>query len=199
MRRQGRRVASRCRSRRHSSSPDMPGSIQSSTTRSKASSATSTSASSPSAGDGHAQALGGEVVADQLRQRRPRPRRPEYAADAQYLIRHLAPVNASRRQSLRMSVRGGVVALRPVVGQRHAVHEVVHVLGDVGGVVADALDVLGGEQQMRAQADVARVLHHVGEELAEQRIVHGVDALVAAPHGDRPSRRRARHRRRARP
>ena len=66
-----------------------------------------------------------------------------------------------------------------------AVHEVVDVLGDVGGVVADALDVLGAEQQMRAQADVARILHHVGEQLAKQRIVHGVDPLVLPPHPHR--------------
>ena len=51
-------------------------------------------------------------------------------------------------------------------------------------MVADALDVLGREQQVRAQADVARILHHVGEQLAEQRIVHGVDTLVATPHGN---------------
>ena len=56
-----------------------------------------------------------------------------------------------------------------------AVHEVMDGFGDVGRVVADALDVLGAEQQVRAEADVARVLHHVGQQLAEQRIVDGVD------------------------
>ena len=34
-------------------------------------------------------------------------------------------------------------------------------------------------------ADVARILHHVGQELAEQRVVDGVDLLVAAPHRER--------------
>ena len=72
------------------------------------------------------------------------------------------------------------VALRPLVGERAAVDHVVHRLGDVGGVVADALDVLGAEQQMRAERDVARILHHVGEQLAEQRGVDRVDLLVAA-------------------
>ena len=61
-------------------------------------------------------------------------------------------------------------------------HQIVHILGDVGAVVADALDVLGGERRCRAQADVARILHHVGEKLAKKGIVHGIDALVVAPH-----------------
>ncbi|ESY33756.1 hypothetical protein X749_02670 [Mesorhizobium sp. LNJC391B00] len=53
------------------------------------------------------------------------------------------------------------------------------VLGNVGGVVADALDVLGAKQQMRARRDVARIFHHVGQKLAKQRGVHGVDLVVA--------------------
>ncbi len=57
----------------------------------------------------------------------------------------------------------------------------MHDLGDVGGVVADALDVLGDEQQVRAGGDVARVLHHVGQQLAEQAGVHLVHLLVPAP------------------
>ena len=38
---------------------------------------------------------------------------------------------------------------RPV--DLHAVDQVVDLLGDVGGVVADALDVLGDEQQVRCR------------------------------------------------
>ncbi len=38
---------------------------------------------------------------------------------------------------------------------------------------------------MRAEADIARVLHHVREQLPEQGVVHGVDLLVVAPHGER--------------
>ena len=34
-------------------------------------------------------------------------------------------------------------------------------------------------------ADVARVLHHVGEELAEQARIHLVELLVAPPDGER--------------
>ena len=63
--------------------------------------------------------------------------------------------------------------------------EVVDRLRDVGGVVADPLDVLGAEQEMSAERNVARILHHVGEELAEQRGIEGVDLIVALPHVER--------------
>jgi hypothetical protein len=36
-------------------------------------------------------------------------------------------------------------------------------LGDIGGMVADALEVLGDEQQVRARRDMSPVLHHVGD------------------------------------
>src|ERR1051325_12228492 len=65
----------------------------------------------------------------------------------------------------------GTVALRPLIGERAALADVVDSLGNVGGVVAHALDVLRAEEQMRAERDVARVFHHVGEKLAEQRVV----------------------------
>jgi hypothetical protein len=52
-------------------------------------------------------------------------------------------------------------------------------LGDVGGVVADPLEVLGDEQQVGAGVDRARVAHHVGEQFAEQAVVVLVDLLVA--------------------
>ena len=58
----------------------------------------------------------------------------------------------------------------------------MHRLGDVGGVVADALDVLGAEQKMRAERDVARIFHHVGQELAEERGIERVDGTVPLPH-----------------
>ena len=64
---------------------------------------------------------------------------------------------------------------------------VEHRLGDVGGVVADPLDVLGAEQQMRAEPDVARILHHVGQQFAEQRGADGVDLLVAASRPPSPT------------
>ena len=53
-------------------------------------------------------------------------------------------------------------------------------------MVADALYVLGNEQQMRAGRYVARILHHVGEQFAKQSRVHLVDLLVAMPNIDSP-------------
>ena len=49
-------------------------------------------------------------------------------------------------------------------------------------VVAAALDILGDEQKMGAQADGARIFHHVGEKFAEQAVVDFVDLAVAVPH-----------------
>src|SRR5829696_1409656 len=77
--------------------------------------------------------------------------------------------------------KAGAVVLRPLGLEGLPGHEVVDGLGDVGGVVADALDVLGAEQEMRAERDVARVLHHISEELAEERGVERVDRTVALP------------------
>jgi len=58
-------------------------------------------------------------------------------------------------------------------------------LGDVGRVVADPLQILGDEQQMRRLADVVRVFHHVREQGAEDRIVEIIDRLVAFAHPHR--------------
>src|SRR5262249_11531467 len=78
--------------------------------------------------------------------------------------------------------RAGQVRLGPFSPDRLAVDEIVDVLGDVGGMVADALEVLGAEQEMRAQPDGARILHHVGKELAEDRVVERIELLIAAPY-----------------
>src|ERR1700722_13926393 len=52
---------------------------------------------------------------------------------------------------------------------------------NIGSMVADALKILCTEQEMRTEGDVARILHHVREKLAEERRVHGVYLLVARP------------------
>ena len=57
----------------------------------------------------------------------------------------------------------------------------MHRFGDVSGVVAHALDVLGAEHQVDAEGDIARVFHHIGQQLAEDRGADRVDLLVAAP------------------
>jgi len=42
-----------------------------------------------------------------------------------------------------------------------------HVLGDVGGVIADPLEVAGDEDQVQRGLDGAGVLEHVGQQFAE--------------------------------
>src|SRR3546814_19939536 len=56
------------------------------------------------------------------------------------------------------------VPLRTATADALSGRQVMGGLGDVGGMVADALDVLGDDQQMCAWRDVARILHHVGEQ-----------------------------------
>src|SRR3546814_17843174 len=61
------------------------------------------------------------------------------------------------------------VVLRAAAADALSGRQVMSRFRDVGGMVADALDVLGDEQQMRAWRDVERVFHHVGPQLADQR------------------------------
>src|SRR5436190_11551501 len=79
----------------------------------------------------------------------------------------------------------GFVSLGAIRGEHVARDHVVRGLGDVGRVVADALEVLGAEEEMRAEADAARVLHHVGQQLAKERGVQRVDSAVGPPHLER--------------
>ena len=75
--------------------------------------------------------------------------------------------------------------LRTFARQRRAGDEVEHRFGDVGGVVADPLDVLRAEQQVGAERDVARIFHHVGQEVAEDGILERVEFGVALPYRPR--------------
>ena len=52
---------------------------------------------------------------------------------------------------------------------------------NIGRVIADTLNVLCTEEEMGTESDIARILHHVGEELAEKRVVKRVDVLIVAP------------------
>src|SRR6185312_8879932 len=54
------------------------------------------------------------------------------------------------------------------------------VLGHVLGVIADALDRLGDEDDLERGADRPRVLHHVADQLAQDREERRVDRLVVA-------------------
>ena len=129
------------RSRRQSSMPERPGSIQSRIRRSGTLSRSRISASSPRADRLDLVALRLEIVAEQQRQRL-------LVLDDQDRAAIIGSVSLriGRRRSTRCA------RLRRGSSQRLAGDQVVDRLGDVGGVVADPLDVLGAEQKMRAHA-----------------------------------------------
>ncbi len=59
-----------------------------------------------------------------------------------------------------------------------ALDEVDDVLGDVGGVVADALEVFGDEDQFESGKDHAGIAHHVGKQFAENLVAVVVHAVI---------------------
>jgi hypothetical protein len=60
-----------------------------------------------------------------------------------------------------------------------ALDDVDDVFGDVGGVIADALEIFGDEDQLEGGKDDAGIAHHVGEEFAEDLIAEVIDLVVA--------------------
>src|SRR5687768_4172472 len=95
------------------------------------------------------------------------------------------PVSTSLENAISVSrYRGrkrGHVALRALVEHLLTFDHVEHGFRDIGGMIADPLDVLGAEHQMDAERNIARVFHHIGQQFAEQRSADGVDFLVALP------------------
>jgi hypothetical protein len=59
-----------------------------------------------------------------------------------------------------------------------ALDEIDDVFGDVGGVVADALEILGDEDEFERGKDDAGIAHHVGEEFAENLVAVVVNTIV---------------------
>src|SRR6266571_4434210 len=74
--------------------------------------------------------------------------------------------------------RAGLAAIDGGVADVLALDEVDDVLGDVGGVVADALEVLGDEDQFERGKDDAGIAHHVGEQFTENLIAVAVHLLL---------------------
>jgi hypothetical protein len=62
-----------------------------------------------------------------------------------------------------------------------ALDDVDDVFGDVGGVVANAFEIFGYQDQFKGWEYDARVSHHVGEQLAEDLVAEVVDLVV---HGE---------------
>jgi hypothetical protein len=58
-------------------------------------------------------------------------------------------------------------------------YKVDHVFGDVCGVVADALNVLGNENQLECSEHDSGILHHVSEQLAEHLVAEAIHLVVA--------------------
>src|SRR5438445_12984341 len=92
------------------------------------------------------------------------------------------------------SARKGLAAVDGGVADVLALDEVDDVFGDVGGVVADALEVFGDENQFERGKNDAGIAHHISKQFAENLvavvvhlIVGGKDALreldVAADDG----------------
>src|SRR5690242_14527749 len=61
-----------------------------------------------------------------------------------------------------------------------AMHHVDHVLGDVLGVIADALERTDDPHDIEMTADGARILHHEGNALSLNRLVLLVDQVILA-------------------
>ena len=58
-----------------------------------------------------------------------------------------------------------------------------HVLGDVGRVVANPLEMAGHQDQIDAGLDDLRIAQHVGHELAHDLIVQHVEPVILARGG----------------
>jgi hypothetical protein len=59
-----------------------------------------------------------------------------------------------------------------------ALDDVDDVFGDVGGVVADAFEVFGDEDEFERGEDHAGVAHHIGEQFAEDLVAVVIDLVV---------------------
>lgn len=52
-------------------------------------------------------------------------------------------------------------------------------------MVTDALKILSAEQKVGTKGNVARIFHHICQEFAKERRVHGVDLVIALPDAPR--------------
>src|SRR5260370_12272638 len=72
----------------------------------------------------------------------------------------------------------GLAAVDGGVAGVLALDEINDVFGDVGGVVADALEVFGDEDQFERGKDDAGIAHHVGKQFTENLIAEAVHLIV---------------------
>src|SRR3954469_20849427 len=149
-------VRSAPRSRLASETPDSPGSIQSRITRSGSSLRMAASASS---------AL---------------EARTTWCPACCRLIASNSWICGSSSTTRMVAPISGAELRRVGVADVGALDDVNDIFGHVLRVVADALDGLGDPHDVERGADRARVFHHVGDELAQQRLEFAVDGGVVA-------------------
>ncbi len=73
----------------------------------------------------------------------------------------------------------GSAAIHGGMADVAALDDVNDVFGDVCGVVADALEIFGDENQFEGGKDHAGITHHVGKQLPENLVAEMIDFVVA--------------------
>src|SRR3954469_26024147 len=148
-------VRSAPRSRLASETPDSPGSIQSRITRSGSSLRIAASASSTLEA------------------------RTTWCPACCRLIASNSWICGSSSTTRMVAPISGAELRRVGVADVGALDDVNDIFGHVLRVVADALDGLGDPDDVERSADGARVFHHVGDELAQQRLELAGEAGVS--------------------
>src|ERR1700691_887348 len=90
----------------------------------------------------------------------------------------LTPAKRTGKSACATTSRG-LAAVEGGVADVAAGDEVDDVFGDVDGVVADALEIFGDEDELEGGEDDGGILHHVGEEFAEELVAEAVHLIVA--------------------
>src|SRR5260370_26397309 len=85
----------------------------------------------------------------------------------------------TRTSPFQHTSNAGLAAVDGGMADVLALHEVDDVLGDVGGVVANALEVFCHQDQLEGGENHAGITHHVSEQLAENLVAVVVHFIVA--------------------
>src|SRR3977135_3525471 len=84
----------------------------------------------------------------------------------------------SRRSIVYLGSFRGLSAVDGGVADVLALDDIDDVFGDVGGVVADALEVFGDEDQFERGKNDAGIAHHVGKQFTENLIAVAIYLIV---------------------
>ena len=90
---------------------------------------------------------------------------------------------------IRIGTRDNDVALRARstsingrVADVGAGHHIDDVLGDIGGMVGDALEIFRDEDKFESGENDRRIFHHVSEQFAKHLVAQTIDIVVAREH-----------------